>query len=71
MLAVLGVNHAFSPAQTEELVYMIVAILKMWPFCVLVLFPLVPTAALHLVSLDHYMCLAISHRGFEIKAFEV
>ena len=50
-LAVLGVNHAFSPATTEELVYTTVAILKMWQFSVLVLVPLVPTAALHLVSL--------------------
>ena len=59
-LVVLGVNHAFSPATTEELVYMTVAILKMWQFTVLVLFHgLVPTAALHLVSLG--FVLIITH----------
>jgi len=46
MLAVLGVNHALFPAQTEELGLTTVATLKMWPFIVLVLVPLVPTAAL-------------------------
>ena len=46
MLAVQGVNHAFSPAQIEELGLTTVSILKMWQFPVLVLVPLVPTAAL-------------------------
>jgi len=50
MLAVLGVNHASSPAQTEELGLTTVATLKMWPFIALVLVPLVPTAALLTVS---------------------
>jgi len=36
MLVVLGVSHVFSPAQTGELVFMTVAILKMWLFPVLV-----------------------------------
>ena len=40
MLAVLGVKHASSPAQTEELGLTTVAILKMWQFSVLVLDPL-------------------------------
>ena len=56
MLAVLGVNHAFSPAQTEELGLTTVAILKMWPFTVLVLVSLVLTAALLTVSLAMYLC---------------
>ena len=51
MLAVLAVKHSFSLAQTEELVLTTVAILKMWPFTVLVLVSLLPTAALYLVSL--------------------
>ena len=51
MLAVLAVKHSFSLAQTEELVLTTVAILMMWPLTVLVLVSLVPTAALHLVSL--------------------
>ena len=42
-------NHAFSPAQTMELVLVTVAILKMWQFSVLVLVPLVPTALVSLV----------------------
>jgi len=37
MLAVLGVNHAFSPAQTGELGLTTVPTLKMWQFIVLVL----------------------------------
>ena len=45
MLAVLGVNHVFSPAQTGELDLITVSILKTWPFPVLVLSPLL-TAAL-------------------------
>ena len=55
-MAVLGVNHAFSPAQTEELGLTTVAILKMWPFTVLVLVSLVLTAALLTVSLAMYLC---------------
>ena len=51
MLAVMGVNHAFSPAQTGELGLTTVPILKMWPFTVLVLVSLVQTAALLDVSL--------------------
>jgi len=54
MLAVLGVNHALFPAQTEELGLTTVSILKMRPFIVLVLVPLVPTAALLTVSLAMY-----------------
>ena len=55
MLAVLGMNHVFSPAQTGELGWRSVTTLKMWPFTVLVLVPLVPTAALLAVSLAmHY-----------------
>jgi len=51
MLAVMGVNHAFSPAQTEELGLTTVPILKMWPFTVLVLVPPIQTAAWLEVSL--------------------
>ena len=51
MLAVLGVNHVFSPAQTGGLGLTTVPILKMWPFTVLVLVSLVQTAALLDVSL--------------------
>ena len=50
MLAVLGVNHASSPAQTGESGLTTVSILKMWQFIVLVLVPLVRTAALLTVS---------------------
>jgi len=46
MLTVLGMNLAFFPAHTMELVFITVRILKMWQFSVLVLVPLVPTAAL-------------------------
>ena len=46
MLVVLGMSHVFSPAQTSELVFITVAILKMWLFPVLVPVPPVPTAAL-------------------------
>ena len=45
MLAVLGVNHAFSLAQTGELGLTTVPIMRMWLFTVLVLVFLVPTAA--------------------------
>ena len=45
MLTVLGVNHVFCPVQTEELGPTTVSTLKMWPFPVLVLGSLVPTAA--------------------------
>jgi len=45
MLAVLGLNHVFSPAQTGELGHTTVATLKMWPFPVLVLGSQVSTAA--------------------------
>ena len=45
MLAVLGVNHAFSLAQTKELGPTTVTTLKMWPLPVLGLSPLVLTAA--------------------------
>jgi len=51
MLAVMGVNHAFSPAQTEELGLTTVPILKMWLFTVLVLVPPIQTAAWLEVSL--------------------
>ena len=44
-LAVLGLSRAFSPAQTEELGLTTVAILKTWPFPVLVFVLLVLTAA--------------------------
>ena len=50
-LAVLGANRAFSPAQTGELGFTTVSILRMWLFPVLVLIPLVLTAALRTVSL--------------------
>jgi len=43
-LAVLGVNHVFSPAQTRGLGHTTVPTLKMWPFTVLVLGSLVLTA---------------------------
>jgi len=46
MLAVLGLNHAFSPAQTEELGLTTVTILQMWQFSVLVLTLVVLTALL-------------------------
>ena len=59
MLAVLGVNHAFSPAQTGELGLTTVAILKMWQFSVLVFVSLVLTAALLAVSLPSYHSLVI------------
>ena len=54
MLAVLGVNHAFSPAQTGELGFTTVPTLKMWQFIVLVLVSLdkAPTAAVQ-VSLGY------------------
>jgi len=54
MLAVLGVNHAFSPAQTGELGLTTVPTLKMWQFIVLVLVSLdkAPTAAVQ-VSLGY------------------
>jgi len=51
MLAVLGMNHAFSPAQTGELGLTTVSTLRMWQFFVLVFVPLVLTAALLTVSL--------------------
>jgi len=44
MLVVLGVSHVFSRAQTGELVFMTVPILKMWIFPVLVPVSLVLTA---------------------------
>ena len=55
-LAVLGVNRAFSPAQTGELGLPIatVTILTLWPFSVLVIVPLVPTAAPLAVSSAMY-----------------
>jgi len=55
MLAVLGVNHAFSPAQTGELGLTTVPIMRMWQFIVLVLVHQgIPTAALLTVSLAMY-----------------
>ena len=56
MFVALGVNHAFSPVQIMGLVFITVPILKMWPFSVLVLVPLVLTAALLTVSLALAMC---------------
>jgi len=44
MLVVLGVSHVFSHAQTGELVFITVAILRMWLFPVLVPVSLVLTA---------------------------
>jgi len=55
MLAALGMNHAFSPAQEMELVIVTVAMLKMWQFSVPVLPPLAQTAALLTVSLPTYV----------------
>jgi len=46
MLVVLGVSHVFSPAHTTELVFITVAILKMWIFPVLVPVSLVLTAVI-------------------------
>ena len=55
MLVVLGVSHVFSPAQTGELVFMTVPILKMWLFPVLVPVSLVLTAVVLVpVSLSLY-----------------
>ena len=44
-LSALGMNLAFSPAQTLELVLMTVSILKMWQFSALILIRLILTAA--------------------------
>ena len=41
MLAVLGRNHASSPAQTGELGHTIVPILKMWQFTAALLIPVI------------------------------
>jgi len=61
MLTVLGVNHAFSPAQTGELDLTIVSTLKMWQFIVLVLFlQAILTAALLTVSLSMYRYMYVS-----------
>jgi len=61
MLAVLGVNHAFSPAQTGELGLTTVPIMRMWQFIVLVLVHQgIPTAALLTVSLAMYQYMYIS-----------
>ena len=54
-LVVLGVSHVFSRAQTGELVFITVSILKMWQFPVLVPVSLVLTAVvLVTVSLSLY-----------------
>ena len=55
MLVVLGVSHVYSRAQTGELVFITVSILKMWQFPVLVPVSLVLTAVvLVTVSLSLY-----------------
>jgi len=55
MLVVLGVSHVFSPAQTMELVFITVSILKMWIFPVLVPVSLILTAVIIVpVSLSLY-----------------
>ena len=59
MLAALGMNRAFSPAQEMELVIVTVAMLKMWQFFVPVLPPLAQTAALLTVSLPFVLIDAI------------
>lgn len=55
ILAALGMNHAFSPAQEMELVIVTAAMLEMWQFSVPVLPPLAQTAALLTVSLPVYV----------------
>jgi len=56
MSVVLGVSHVFYPAQTVELVFMTVAILKMWLFPVLIPVPPVPTAALLALQVSFINC---------------
>jgi len=52
MLAVLGVNHVFSPAEIGGLDRITVSILKMWQFSVLVVVLLVPETAALLLQLE-------------------
>ena len=75
MLAVLGLNHVCSPAQTGELGLTTVPILKMWQFPVLAFVSLALTAAtstLHCpVSLAHGCKHAVPHSAGTIYYIDI